>query len=177
MQRTCRDLFLRCPLSHHRPRPSADTRTGVEDHGPAAEGALPVGAKRSGPPDRGPQSRHKARISLHCRRHGIRAREWMLGRPLRALGSSSRRHHRRKTIGTWERPQLDSWVATGLEYAPFRWICSSTKLRSESTGGNRAEAAVVLTRATLPPEPEEKRHGVDHDLLADVSGGLPHPRR
>jgi hypothetical protein len=44
-------------------------------------------------------------------------------------------------------------------------------------GGNRAEAAVVLTRATLPPEPEEKRHGVDHDLLADVSGGLPHPRR
>ncbi len=56
MQRTCRDLFLPCPLSHHRPRPSADTRTGVEDHGPAAEGALPVGAKRSGPPDRGPQS-------------------------------------------------------------------------------------------------------------------------
>jgi hypothetical protein len=44
-------------------------------------------------------------------------------------------------------------------------------------GGNRAEVAVVLTRATLPPEPKEKRHGVDRDLLADVSGGLPHPRR
>ncbi len=65
MQRTCRDLFLPCPLSHHRPRPSADTRTGVEDHGPAAEGALPVGAKRSGPPDRGPQSAAKGSHLLH----------------------------------------------------------------------------------------------------------------
>jgi hypothetical protein len=38
-------------------------------------------------------------------------------------------------IGTSERPQLDGWVAMGLDYAPFRWICSSTKLRSESTAG------------------------------------------
>ncbi len=65
MQRTCGDLFLPCPLSHHRPRPSADTRTGVEDHGPAAEGALPVGAKRSGPPDRGPQSAAQGSHLLH----------------------------------------------------------------------------------------------------------------
>jgi hypothetical protein len=57
----------------------------------------------------------------------------MIGVPLPVTPARGAAEPTLRASGTSERPQLDGWVATGLDYAPFRWICSSTKLRPEST--------------------------------------------